>query len=61
MLAQGTYSDPVDGYGNEVRFALGTLDLDADPPVAHFQVHDHTGALLTPTLQLTEYTGCPPS
>lgn len=55
----GAYSSPVDDFGNTVSFVSGALELDADPPLAHFQVRDHTGAILTPTLELTDYDGCP--
>jgi hypothetical protein len=59
-LSQGAFSSPVDSYGRTTSWLLGSLDLDADPPVAHFQLHAFDNSLLTPTLELTDYDGCPP-
>jgi hypothetical protein len=59
-LGQGTFSSPVDGYGYSIFWLLGSVDLEADPPVAHFQLHAFDNSLLTPTLELTDYDGCPP-
>src|SRR6266511_3044583 len=59
-FSAGAFTSPVDEYGN-VFGILGSLDLEADPPVAHFQLKAYNGTLLTPTLELTDYDGCPPS
>ncbi|MBA3716751.1 MAG: hypothetical protein H0W87_00800 [Actinobacteria bacterium] len=59
FAAGGALSSPVDKYGNAIQWLKGTLDLDADPGLAHFQLHGFNNSLLTPTLQLTEYNGCP--
>jgi hypothetical protein len=53
-FSAGTYTSP-----SSIQWLLGTLDLDADPPVAHFQLHAFDNSLLTPTLELTDYSGCP--
>ncbi|HEX9416572.1 MAG TPA: hypothetical protein VF895_07710 [Gaiellaceae bacterium] len=58
-FSAGAFTSPVDEYGN-VFGILGSLDLEADPPVAHFQLKAYNGTLLTPTLELTDYDGCPP-
>jgi hypothetical protein len=56
----GALSSPVDNFGNALQWLKGMLDVDADPAVAHFELHAFDNALLTPTLELTDYTGCPP-
>jgi hypothetical protein len=61
VFAAGAYSNPTYGFFNDPWTEVsGSLDLDADPPVAHFQVQAAGGAVLTPTLELTDYDGCPP-
>jgi hypothetical protein len=56
----GALSSPVDNFGNPLQWLKGMLDVDADPAVAHFQLHAFDNSLLTPTLELTDYSGCPP-
>jgi hypothetical protein len=57
-FSSGAFSSPADQYGNTSSWLLGSLDLEADPPVAHFRLKAWNGTLLTPTLELTEFDGC---
>jgi hypothetical protein len=58
-FSAGTYTSPI-RFGYPYTGVAGTLDLDADPPVAHFRVRAFDGTILMPTLELTDYDGCPP-